>query len=215
MYQSAATTFDVASRSKVAAAAGSRGKRLVDISIASALLLILLPFLITICIAVRLESRGPALFRQRRGGIGGRPFTVLKLRTMTVAEDGDQVAQVKRGDDRVTAIGAVLRKTSLDELPQLLNVLRGDMSLVGPRPHALAHDREFNRLVPGYEQRFAVKPGITGLAQVRGLRGETVNVNDIAQRVACDIEYIETWTLTKDLGLLAATLKVPLEAKAY
>jgi putative colanic acid biosynthesis UDP-glucose lipid carrier transferase len=215
MYQSATPTFDVASPSAAGAAAQSRGKRLIDICGASALLLLLLPLLIAIGIAIRLGSEGSALFRQRRGGIGGRPFTILKFRTMTVAEDGDRVSQAKPGDERVTAIGAVLRKTSLDELPQLLNVLRGEMSLVGPRPHALAHDREFNRLVPSYGRRFAVKPGITGLAQVRGFRGETLNLNDIAQRVAADIEYIETWTLAKDLGLLAATLKVPLEADAY
>jgi lipopolysaccharide/colanic/teichoic acid biosynthesis glycosyltransferase len=199
----------------MAYAAQSRMKRLLDISVAASLLLILLPLILVICAAVRLESRGPALFRQRRGGAGGRPFVVFKVRTMTVVEDGERVSQARRGDSRVTRVGSFLRKTSLDELPQLLNVLRGDMSLVGPRPHAIAHDREFQGLIPAYERRFAVKPGITGLAQVRGFRGATTDVKDIAQRVAADIEYIETWSLAMDVSLLLATLKVPLEAKAY
>jgi putative colanic acid biosynthesis UDP-glucose lipid carrier transferase len=199
----------------MAYAAQSRTKRIVDLGVAIPLLLILLPVIAMICIAVRLESRGPALFRQRRGGVGGRPFMVWKVRTMTVVEDGDCVSQARRGDARVTRIGSFLRKTSLDELPQLINVVQGHMSMVGPRPHAVAHDREFKCLIPAYDRRFAVKPGITGLAQVRGFRGETNSFDDIAQRVAADIEYIETWSLAMDLGLLVATLKVPLEAKGY
>jgi lipopolysaccharide/colanic/teichoic acid biosynthesis glycosyltransferase len=186
-----------------------------DIAIALPLLIILLPVIAMICIAVRLESPGPALFRQRRGGAGGHPFMLFKVRTMTVIEDGEMASQARRSDPRVTPLGAFLRKTSLDELPQLLNVILGDMSMVGPRPHAVAHDREFKRLIPSYDHRFAVKPGITGLAQVRGYRGEISDVDSIAQRVASDIEYIESWSLVMDLGLLIATLKVPLEAKAY
>jgi len=215
MYQPASTSFKVSSHIPMAYAAHSRVKRVLDIAIAAPLLIILLPVIVMICIAVRLESPGPALFRQRRGGAGGHPFMVFKVRTMTVIEDGETASQARRGDARVTPLGAFLRKTSLDELPQLLNVILGDMSMVGPRPHAVAHDREFKRLIPTYDRRFAVKPGITGLAQVRGFRGEISDVDSIAQRVASDIEYIESWSLWMDLGLLVATLKVPLEAKAY
>jgi putative colanic acid biosynthesis UDP-glucose lipid carrier transferase len=199
----------------MAYAAHSRLKRVLDIAIALPLLIILLPVIAMICIAVRLESPGPALFRQCRGGAGGRPFMLFKVRTMTVIEDGESASQAQRDDPRVTPLGAFLRKTSLDELPQLFNVILGDMSMVGPRPHAVAHDREFKRLIPSYDHRFAVKPGITGLAQVRGYRGEISDFDSIAQRVASDIEYIESWSLVMDIGLLIATLKVPLEAKAY
>ena len=115
-----------------------------------------------IALLVRLESRGPALFRQRRTGLGGQIFTVFKFRTMTVVEDGETIRQATRGDARVTPLGAVLRKLSLDELPQLLNVLRGDMSLIGPRPHAVAHDEMWGKLVPGYDRRFRARPGLTG-----------------------------------------------------
>jgi putative colanic acid biosynthesis UDP-glucose lipid carrier transferase len=215
MFQPASTSFKVSSQIPMACAAHSRLKRVLDIAIALPLLIILLPVIAMICIAVRLESPGPALFRQRRGGAGGHPFMLFKVRTMTVIEDGEMASQARRSDPRVTPLGAFLRKTSLDELPQLLNVILGDMSMVGPRPHAVAHDREFKRLIPSYDHRFAVKPGITGLAQVRGYRGEISDVDSIAQRVASDIEYIESWSLVMDLGLLIATLKVPLEAKAY
>jgi putative colanic acid biosynthesis UDP-glucose lipid carrier transferase len=215
MFQPASTSFKVSSQIQMAYAAHSRLKRVLDIAIALPLLIILLPVIAMICIAVRLESPGPALFRQRRGGAGGHPFMLFKVRTMTVTEDGESASQARRGDPRVTPLGAFLRKTSLDELPQLLNVILGDMSMVGPRPHAVAHDRAFKRLIPSYDHRFAVKPGITGLAQVRGYRGEISDVDSIAQRVASDIEYIESWSLVMDLGLLIATLKIPLEAKAY
>lgn len=168
-----------------------------------------------IAAAIRLESGGPALFRQARGGILGRPFTVLKFRTMTTADNGDQIVQASRGDRRITGLGAVLRRLSLDELPQLINVLRGEMSIVGPRPHALAHDRHYQSLIPDYRRRFAVKPGITGLAQVRGYRGETSTVGDMADRVACDLEYVARWTLMLDLQIIVRTLGCPLQKNVY
>ena len=197
------------------AAARSRCKRGLDIAVALGLLTLLAPLLLMLAAAIRLESRGPALFRQRRGGLRGAPFMILKLRTMTVAEDGDAVHQARRHDPRVTRLGRILRRTSLDELPQLINVLRGEMSLVGPRPHALAHDRRFQALVPAYDRRFAVRPGITGLAQVRGLRGEIRDLNQLKGRTACDVLYVETWSLAGDVVILLATLKAPLHPNAH
>jgi exopolysaccharide biosynthesis polyprenyl glycosylphosphotransferase len=190
-------------------------KRAMDILISAALLLLLTPVFLSIAFCIRAESKGPALFRQRRGGLSGRPFTVYKFRTMCVMEDGEQIAQARKHDSRITALGAFLRKTSMDELPQLLNVLKGDMSLVGPRPHAVAHDREFQERIPAYAHRFAVKPGITGLAQVRGFRGETLTHESLEARLEADLEYIRDWSLIGDVRLLVATLKVPLDKRAY
>lgn len=186
-----------------------------DLVIAMALLCLLAPALFLIAAAIKLDSKGPVLFRQKRGGLAGAPFTVFKLRTMTVTEDDDEIEQARRDDPRVTRLGAFLRRTSLDELPQLLNVVRGEMSLVGPRPHALAHDRQFRTLAPNYHRRFEVKPGITGLAQVRGFRGETRTLDALDRRLASDLEYIETWSLARDLGVLFATLKTPLDPRAH
>lgn len=198
-----------------AAPARSTAKRMADILVAAVALAFLLPLLLLIAAGIRLESGGDVLFRQRRGGMGGQPFVVFKFRTMRVCEDGEHICQARRGDPRVTRFGAFLRKTSADELPQLINVLRGEMSLVGPRPHALAHDREFQARLPSYSQRFAVKPGITGLAQIRGHRGETEQPGCLEQRLADDLEYIRTWSFWADMSLLLATLKVPLESRAY
>ncbi len=169
-------------------------------------LIFLAPLLAVAALAVRLESNGPVLFRQRRGGARGRPFEILKFRTMTVLEDGDAITHAKRGDPRITRVGAILRKTSIDELPQLLNVLRGEMSLVGPRPHALAHDRYYSPLVPDYQLRFDVKPGLTGLAQITGHRGDVANVETMANRINADLEYIETWNLRTDCRILLLTV---------
>ena len=196
------------------AALGVR-KRTLDICIACLLLLIALPLLLMTAILIRLDSPGPALFRQRRGGLGGAPFVIYKFRTMTVTEDADIVTQAQRGDRRCTEIGRFLRKTSIDELPQLINVLVGDMSLVGPRPHALAHDALFQTQVPQYRRRFNVKPGITGLAQIRGFRGESGTLDAITGRVASDVEYVDRWSFWGDIRLLIATLKVPLDSRAY
>jgi putative colanic acid biosynthesis UDP-glucose lipid carrier transferase len=186
-------------------AARSFGKRAVDITGAFFALLVFLPLLLCIALAVRLESGGPVIFKQRRTGHRGRIFTIYKFRTMTVAEDCGDVRQATRHDARVTAIGAVLRKLSLDELPQFLNVLKGDMSLVGPRPHALAHDGYYGELLPTYADRFRAKPGLTGLAQVNGLRGEIQNLRCMRDRIVADNLYIDSWSLGLDIAILAKT----------
>lgn len=199
-----------------AACARSRRKRGFDFAMACAALLVFLPLLLTIALLVRLESQGPALFRQRRTGLHGRIFTVFKFRTMTVAEDGPTVRQATVGDARVTAIGAILRKMSLDELPQLLNVLRGDMSLIGPRPHAVSHDEMWAAQVPGYERRFRARPGLTGYAAVCGFRGEVKDLQAIIDRVESDNEYIDTWSFGLDLKIIWRTLPLIFgDSRAY
>ena len=185
--------------------AGSFGKRAIDIMGALVALLLFLPLLLCIAMAVRLESGGPVIFKQRRTGHQGRIFTIYKFRTMTVAEDSGNVRQATRDDARVTAVGAVLRKLSLDELPQFLNVLKGDMSLVGPRPHALAHDDYYGDLIPAYADRFRAKPGLTGLAQVNGLRGEIQDLRCMRNRIAADNLYIDSWSCGLDIAILAKT----------
>jgi putative colanic acid biosynthesis UDP-glucose lipid carrier transferase len=182
-------------------------KRGSDILLAGSALLLLAPLLAAIAILVRRSSPGPALFRQRRYGLDGREFVVYKFRTMTVCED-EPVMQATRLDLRVTQIGRFLRRTSLDELPQLLNVLSGSMSLVGPRPHAVAHNQHYRKLVSGYMLRHKVRPGITGLSQVNGLRGETVDVEKMRRRVELDIEYLKNWSLGLDVRILLKTLRV-------
>ena len=186
--------------------ATSKLKRVMDIVGAAFALLLFLPLLLVAAVAIWLESGRPIVFRQKRTGHRGRVFHILKFRTMTVLEDGGQVRAARRGDVRVTRVGSVLRKLSIDELPQLVNVLKGEMSLVGPRPHALAHDHEFMREVPKYADRFRARPGITGLAQVNGLRGEIVCRSAILLRTAADNRYIETWSLAADLRILARTV---------
>ena len=195
-------------------AARSRCKRVLDLAISAPALIFLMPMLLAIGILIRIESPGPALFRQRRGGLHGRPFVILKFRTMRTTEDGDKIIQATRDDERVTRIGAWLRRTSLDELPQLLNVLRGDMSIVGPRPHALAHDQIYIDMLDGYRRRAEVKPGLTGLAQVRGLRGSTAEIEAMAARLDCDLDYIDQWTLGLDVKLILTTAKVIFEQES-
>jgi putative colanic acid biosysnthesis UDP-glucose lipid carrier transferase len=185
--------------------AQSWGKRALDILGALLALLVFLPLLCTIALAVRLESGGPVIFKQRRTGHQGRIFTIYKFRTMTVAEDSGNVRQATRGDSRVTAVGGILRKLSLDELPQFLNILKGDMSIVGPRPHALAHDEYYGELIPTYADRFRAKPGLTGLAQVNGLRGEIQELRGMRDRIAADNLYIDSWSLGLDIAILAKT----------
>jgi len=187
--------------------ASSRVKRCVDIGGSLFGLVLFLPFLALIALAIRLDSPGPIIFRQRRGGLNGQPFTIYKFRTMRALDDGDIIPQVSCGDPRVTRLGALLRRTSIDELPQLVNVLRGDMSLVGPRPHALAHDRFYGQLISQYSQRLRTRPGLTGLAQVAGLRGETRELDEMAARVRHDLRYIDEWSLLLDVQLLAGTAK--------
>jgi Undecaprenyl-phosphate glucose phosphotransferase len=180
-------------------------KRSVDIVGASLGLIALSPLMVLSALAIRADSTGPVLFRQRRNGFNAKQFVIFKFRTMRVMEDGTAVTQAKRRDPRVTMVGKVLRRSSIDELPQLLNVIRGDMSLVGPRPHALAHDDHYGDLLSDYAFRHHVKPGITGWAQVKGYRGETVRVEQMKGRVDCDLWYINNWSLTLDLKILALT----------
>lgn len=186
---------------------GSAGlKRAFDIAASLAALIAFLPILLLIALAITLDSRGPILFRQRRTGVNGQVFTILKFRSMTVAEDGDQIAHATRNDKRVTRVGAILRQTSLDELPQLINVLKGDMAVVGPRPHARAHDVHYSALLPRYNERFAVRPGLTGLAQVHGLRGEIHQLTCMARRIDADVAYTQCWSFRGDLLIILRTL---------
>ncbi|MBD3848408.1 undecaprenyl-phosphate glucose phosphotransferase [Bosea sp. SSUT16] len=181
-------------------------KRAFDLTAAALAGLLLLPLLLLIALAIRLDSPGPVLFRQRRHGFNQAAFRIFKFRTMTTTDDGAVIVQARRDDPRITRIGRVLRRYNLDELPQLLNVMAGHMSLVGPRPHALAHDREFERKIALYARRHNVKPGITGWAQVNGLRGETDTDEKMAARVAHDLWYIDHWSFTLDLAILFRTV---------
>ena len=174
--------------------------------IAGFALLLFLPLLAMVMMLIRLESPGEAIFRQRRTGYRGKVFTIYKFRTMTVTEDCAAVRQATRGDARITAIGALLRKLSIDELPQLWNVMKGDMSIVGPRPHALAHDEHYGALIPTYAARFRARPGLTGYAQVNGFRGEIGDTRGMSDRVAADNSYIEEWSSALDLAILVRTL---------
>ena len=183
-------------------------KRLLDLLIAIPVLVLSAPLLAGIALLIRIDSVGPVVFRQTRLGLGGRPFSILKFRTMNVIEDGEHVVQASRNDARITRIGAVLRAASLDELPQLVNVITGEMSLVGPRPHATTHDALYAALIPEYERRQSVKPGITGWAQVNGLRGGTPTLELMQRRVDLDLWYAEHASLALDLLIL---LRTPLE----
>jgi len=191
-------------------------KRLEDIVVALLVLALTSPLLLAVAIGVWLSGPGPILFRQRRYGLDGRDVWVYKFRSMSVTEDGDRVFRAAdRGDPRVTPFGAFIRRTSLDELPQFLNVLQGQMSVVGPRPHAVAMNEEYRRLIPSYMLRHKVKPGITGLAQVRGYRGGS-NLEQMSKRIACDIEYLRRWSLGLDLWIILRTIGVVLrDQRAY
>lgn len=182
-------------------------KRAFDILFATLALTALLPVLIVAAIAVAMDTRGPIIFRQWRGGYNGRRFRIYKFRTMTTLDNGDVIVQAQPHDARVTQVGRWLRKFSIDELPQLINVLNGDMSIVGPRPHALAHDETYADLIAPYATRHNVKPGITGLAQVNKCRGETADVDAMRQRVAYDLAYIERWSLRLDFLIVLRTLR--------
>lgn len=183
-------------------------KRVVDIIGASVALVAATPVLLLAALLVKLDSPGPVLFKQTRHGFNGHKFVIFKFRTMTVLEDGDNVKQARPRDERLTRVGRWLRQTSIDELPQLLNVLRGEMSLIGPRPHAVAHDSYYEKLIANYALRQHVKPGITGWAQVNNLRGETPNVASMRQRVDFDLWYIDHWGLWLDLKILVKTVGV-------
>lgn len=180
-------------------------KRIMDIVLAAVALIFFLPVMTLTAIAIKLDSPGPVIFRQNRKGFNGRQFVIFKFRTMTVQENGPAVVQVTRDDPRVTAIGRLLRSASIDELPQLLNVLNGDMSLIGPRPHALAHDNYFENILGDYAFRHHVKPGITGWAQCNGARGATPSIEHISERVKLDLWYINNWSLWLDIQILIKT----------
>jgi undecaprenyl-phosphate galactose phosphotransferase/putative colanic acid biosynthesis UDP-glucose lipid carrier transferase len=179
-------------------------KRLFDVMFAGLALAIFSPLLLLTAVAIKLDSDGPVIFRQRRRGFNGREFAIYKFRTMTVLEDGSTVRQAQRDDARVTWLGRLLRASSIDELPQLINVLTGDMSLVGPRPHAVVHDDEYGKLIDNYMYRHHVKPGITGWAQIHGFRGET-DVALMEKRIQLDLWYINNWSLWLDLKIMART----------
>ncbi len=185
-------------------------KRASDIVLASAILVLVAPLMAAIAIGVRLSSPGPALFKQRRYGLDGREIVVYKFRTMTVLEDGELIRQATRDDRRVTRFGAFLRRTSLDELPQFINVLQGRMSVVGPRPHCIAHNELYRKLIRGYMIRHKVRPGITGLAQVNGLRGETDTLDKMKARIEYDLAYLRNWSLLLDLQIVLKTVAVVL-----
>jgi putative colanic acid biosynthesis UDP-glucose lipid carrier transferase len=190
-------------------------KRGSDIVFATILLVMIWPLLLALAIGVRMSSPGPALFRQRRYGLYGESIYVYKFRTMRVCEDG-KVTQAQRNDPRVTPFGGLLRRTSLDELPQLLNVLAGTMSLVGPRPHAVSHNEEYRKVIAGYMLRHKVRPGITGWAQVNGYRGETETVEKMQRRVEFDLDYLRNWSLRLDLTIMFRTaLTVWRDRNAY
>ncbi len=181
-------------------------KRFEDLVLASLILLAVSPVLLLSAIGVRLSSPGPIIFKQRRYGLDGHEITVYKFRTMRVWEDGSRISQATQNDSRVTAFGRFLRRTSLDELPQFINVLQGTMSIVGPRPHAVAHNEYYRRLIPGYMLRHKVRPGLTGWAQVNGWRGETETLDKMEKRIEYDLDYLRRWSLWFDLKIIGLTI---------
>ena len=197
---------------------GSSGvvKRLSDIILSALILILISPILIFVAIAIKRGSPGPIIFRQRRYGLDGKEIVVYKFRSMTVTEDSGVITQAKKNDSRITPLGAILRKTSLDELPQFINVLQGRMSIVGPRPHAVAHNEMYRKLIKGYMVRHKVKPGITGWAQVNGYRGETETLDKMQGRIDYDLEYLRNWSLRLDLYIILKTIKLVVgDQKAY
>jgi putative colanic acid biosynthesis UDP-glucose lipid carrier transferase len=188
-------------------------KRGSDLVLALLILALISPLLLLLALLVKLTSPGPAVFKQRRYGLDGEEIVVYKFRTMTVTEDGDAIRQCRKADERVTPLGAFMRRTSLDELPQFINVLQGRMSIVGPRPHTVAHNEMYRKLIKGYMQRHKVKPGITGWAQVNGLRGETETLDKMKARVDYDLDYLRNWSLRLDLSVIAKTVWVVLRGR--
>ncbi len=181
-------------------------KRIEDLLVGGIILTLISPILVAIAIAVKVTSKGPVLFKQTRYGQKGEKIKVWKFRSMTVCEDGDTVTQATRGDSRYTKIGEFLRRTSLDELPQFFNVLQGTMSIVGPRPHAVAHNEQYRQIIPGYMLRHLVKPGITGWAQINGWRGETNTIHKMRKRIEFDLEYMREWSLWLDMKIIFLTI---------
>ncbi|OQW63191.1 MAG: hypothetical protein A4S17_07715 [Proteobacteria bacterium HN_bin10] len=188
-----------------AAPIGGWSKRAFDICASGTALVVLAPLMVCIAVAVRIDSPGQAIFRQERGGFGGKTFRIWKFRTMSVTENRG-VVQARHHDARITRIGSFLRRSSWDELPQLINVLKGDMSIIGPRPHALEHDIYFNKVDATYSERFAARPGVTGLAQVNGCRGPTETEEKIKARTAYDVEYVRNWSWWREIEIVFATV---------
>lgn len=186
-------------------------KRLSDIVLSLLILALIFPLLIVLAIAVKLTSPGPVIFKQRRYGLDGEQILVYKFRSMTVTEDGPHIPQATRNDARITPLGAFMRRTSLDELPQFVNVLQGRMSIVGPRPHAVAHNELYRKLIKGYMVRHKVRPGITGWAQVNGYRGETTTLDKMQGRIDYDLDYLRNWSLRLDLHIILKTIKLVLK----
>jgi len=186
-------------------------KRISDIVLATLILLLITPLLLVVAIAVKLTSPGPIIFKQRRYGLDGQEIVVYKFRSMTVTEDGGEIRQAEKGDARITPLGALMRRTSVDELPQFVNVLQGRMSIVGPRPHAVAHNELYRKLIKGYMVRHKVRPGITGWAQVNGYRGETVTLDKMQGRIDYDLDYLRNWSLRLDLHIILKTIRLVLK----
>lgn len=190
-------------------------KRCLDVGVALFALVLLTPLVLTVAILIKLDSPGTIIFRQSRRGFNGKPFEILKFRTMTVCENGETITQATKRDARITRIGRFLRMTSIDELPQLWNVLRGHMSLVGPRPHALAHDNYYDELISKYVYRHHMKPGLTGWAQVNGFRGETPTIDLMEKRVEYDVWYVDNWSIWLDLKIMGRTASAVMFQEAY
>ena len=180
-------------------------KSAVDKLISLSVLIALSPMLLLVAIFIKLDSKGPVIFRQKRNGLNNQEFLIWKFRTMRVMENGANVKQAEKGDSRITRTGSFLRKSSIDELPQLVNVLLGDMSIVGPRPHPVALNDHFRSLIENYDKRCTMKPGLTGLAQINGHRGPTDTVEQMSDRIEYDIRYITTWSFWSDLKIMLAT----------
>jgi putative colanic acid biosysnthesis UDP-glucose lipid carrier transferase len=183
-------------------------KRISDVVLATVILVLISPLMLLIAAAVKLGSPGPVIFRQRRYGLDGEEIVVYKFRSMTVTEDGGNIMQARKDDSRVTRLGALLRRTSMDELPQFINVLQGRMSVVGPRPHAVAHNEQYRQLIKSYMVRHKVRPGITGWAQVNGFRGETDSLEKMEGRIRCDLDYLRNWSLRLDLYIVLKTVRL-------
>jgi putative colanic acid biosynthesis UDP-glucose lipid carrier transferase len=183
-------------------------KRMSDLVLASIIVVIISPLLLAIALGIKLSSPGPVIFKQRRNGLDGDEIVVYKFRSMTTVDDGPVVRQATRNDPRITPFGALLRRTSLDELPQFFNVLQGTMSIVGPRPHAVTHNAEYRQIIKAYMVRHKVKPGITGWAQINGQRGETDTIEKMRTRVEYDLEYLRNWSLGLDLRIIASTIRL-------
>jgi undecaprenyl-phosphate galactose phosphotransferase/putative colanic acid biosynthesis UDP-glucose lipid carrier transferase len=175
----------------------------------------LAPLMLTVAALIKIGSQGPIFFKQTRNGFNGRPFRIYKFRTMFVLEDGAMIRQATKNDPRITRLGRMLRRLNIDELPQLFNVIAGNMTLVGPRPHAAAHNSEYEKVIANYAYRYHVKPGVTGWAQVNGFRGETQTVDLMAKRVDLDLWYINNWSLWLDFKILLRTLVVGMQPTAY